>query len=295
MSGAGKYIPGKFCGYCGRIFYMPYRYGHKLWESRIYCSAICFQRDDTKKGFVTENKKCVVCGDLFYKTIWNKYVWARRDKCSSGCSQINNIIGVKFGKLTVVSLNSKSPVKWNCKCDCGKAVTVSYSHISSGHTKSCGCIRSRPKTHGLAKTPEYRIWNSMGQRCMNKNQISYKHYGGRGISVCERWAIFENFIADMGSRPTSDHQIDRINNDGDYEPANCRWATQIENARNKRTTLWVEKDGKRMTVVEWAEKLNIPAKRIYNRLSSGMSVDRVLSTEIYNNAYKKEIAECCLK
>lgn len=155
----------------------------------------------------------------------------------------------RFGRLTVVQKREArrgKDVMWVCRCDCGNTVDVSAHDLSSGHTKSCGCIRSESSrnrgkansTHGLTLTPTYRSWKALRYRTMNPKSKDYPRYGGRGIQVCERWNSFENFLEDMGHRPPGT-SIDRINPDGHYEPENCRWASahvQTHNRRSSKTT-----------------------------------------------------------
>ena len=145
---------------------------------------------------------------------------------------------MQVGKLRVLwpSLSARKPQRWVCKCDCGNRVELTDRVILGGKTKSCGCDHHW-KTHGQSDTVEYQTWRSMLKRCENPKYHNYRLYGGRGVKVCERWHQFENFFADMGPRPSDKHSIDRINNDGNYEPGNCRWATWSEQRLNQRRQL----------------------------------------------------------
>lgn len=152
-------------------------------------------------------------------------------------------IGSEFGMWVVVGdlFVKKKKVIYPCQCQCGKKRDVYACHLLRGMSRSCGCVAAkkigdRNRTHGMTRTPEYRIWRAMIDRCHYPSCKAYHRYGGRGILVCDRWRnSFENFIADMGKKPSDGHSIDRIKNDRGYEPGNCRWATATEQARNKRS------------------------------------------------------------
>lgn len=182
-----------------------------------------------------------------------------------------DLIGQRFGRLKVIGFSHRNHHSfWNCICDCGGVSVVDRSNLKNRNTKSCGCLRkeiSPTKTHGLSRTPLHRAWESMKRRCNNKNDTGYKNYGGRGIAVCNRWMeSFENFYEDMGEIPSKNHSIDRIDNNGDYEPGNCRWATRKQQCRNKRNNVFYEFRGKKRTLGEISEITNINEGTLRSRI-----------------------------
>ena len=174
---------------------------------------------------------------------------------NSGVLTMMDLCGKVFGRWTVVkeAERKRNTRYWHCKCECGTEKAVYQGTLVNGRSPSCGCIsKERMTNHGLYKSKEFKVWSGMISRCKNESQVSYPNYGGRGITVCDRWAkSFSAFISDMGMRPDGNYEIDRIDGDGNYEPSNCRWATPSENSQNRRSFsksgykgVWVLKSGK---------------------------------------------------
>lgn len=162
--------------------------------------------------------------------------YGRKKKVGARGPRRKDLQGYKTGRLAVISFNSVNDhgdAIWNCICDCGSEFTTAGSRIINGITSSCGCLRREIHTkHDGCKRPEYTVWEGMIQRCTNPNAFGFERYGGRGIMVCDRWRDFGNFIADMGTRPSAEYSIERVDGNKSYEPGNCRWATKTEQQRN---------------------------------------------------------------
>lgn len=191
-----------------------------------------------------------------------------------------NLNGRRFGKLVAVSRVPKSQTMpeagWHCECDCGKSKTVYTYHLTSGSTRSCGCARiARLTTHGQNGSKTHQAWRNMRWRCSNPNNPGYKHYGGRGIKVCDRWKSFANFRSDMGDAPVG-LTLERINNDGDYEPGNCRWATYKDQLRNRRINHFITINGSRKTIAEWAEERGVHGFMIRSRIKRGWPPEKAV-------------------
>ena len=200
-----------------------------------------------------------------------------------------DLTGVRFGRLVVSGFAFKNTQgsHWSCFCDCGAESVVRGSHLKSGATKSCGCLHAEiaakvSTKHGMWHSPENNAWYSMKDRCYNEKHKHFKDYGGRGIAICDRWRYsFENFFKDMGPRPSAKHSIDRIDNDGNYESGNCKWATQTEQTNNTRRNLFLVFDGHRLTSAQWAARLGIKPSTLRNRVNyRGWSVEKALTTEV---------------
>lgn len=191
---------------------------------------------------------------------------------SCGCRQHEiktDLTGQKFNRLTVLGFAGRDRLhkaSWRCRCDCGSELIVDGYNLTSGHTKSCGCwniesIQTRSTTHGHSRTGEgiYPVWKSMRARCNNPNSHAYKNYGGRGISVCSEWdedfKSFYDWSMSNGYHP--ELTIDRIDNDGDYSPENCRWTTTIEQANNRRTCCYIEYKNETHTLTEWSRIIGV--------------------------------------
>ena len=195
-----------------------------------------------------------------------------------------NLTNKRNHRLIAIKLHSPFSKKgrfWVCKCDCGKTSYVRAAYFFK--TKSCGCLRLEKivKPYNV-NSPEYSAWAAMKNRTTNTNNRSFHRYGYRGIKVCESWSnSFENFIKDMGQKPTKNHSIDRIDNDSDYTPQNCRWATKKEQSNNTRTNRFITFNHETKTIAEWARKLNMNYETLLKRLSvSKWSVEKSLTTPV---------------
>jgi len=196
-----------------------------------------------------------------------------------------NLSGKEFGRWTVLEPSSRqrSNFYWKCRCQCGNEKEVRNTSLTTGVSTSCGCAQKEAltevnTTHGLSRTPEYQVWHALKSRCLNANNPSAKHYKERGIKVCQRWMnSFEAFLRDMGPRPSREHSIHRKDNDGDYTPKNCMWATGIIQHNATRANLFLTIGGIKKTVAEWCRERSLNRSTVYSRLRRGMSPDRALS------------------
>lgn len=225
---------------------------------------------------------CLACS-YKHRVLTARFYEARRAVGESMRS--SDMIGKRFGLLTVEADLGMRPGKrhfWLCLCDCGSRAEVRQSNLGR-YTNSCGCLnRTRPRArHGHSgddrRSLTYMSWSSMKQRCSNPASDSFASYGGRGITVCERWLTFEHFLADMGERPPGT-SLDRIDNASGYSPDNCRWASATEQLRNTTRNVMVEFRGELLTVSAWAEKLGLHPRTLAARLSRGWSTERALTT-----------------
>lgn len=191
-----------------------------------------------------------------------------------------DITGHVFGRLTVIERNGISregQAAWRCLCECGTTKTIAGYSLRRGDSASCGHPRHRNprKTHGLSGTNIYDVWRGIKKRCENKTNKNYHNYGGRGISLCERWHSFAAFHEDMGPRPNG-YTLDRINNNGNYEPGNCRWTTWAVQAQNKRCAHWIAYNGETKSLTEWSKELSIPISTLNERLRRGWSIEKTI-------------------
>jgi hypothetical protein len=178
-----------------------------------------------------------------------------------------DLVGIKFGRLLVVSgpekLPGKDQIKWRCVCDCGNSTFSSGASLKKGTSKSCGCyMKERRTTHGFTtsgkRKPEYITWCNMRDRCNKPHAKGYERYGGRGIKVCNRWLEhFENFLSDMGLKPSPKHTLDRIDVNGNYCPENCKWSTTKEQASNRRNSHFVVAFGETILAADCSKKYGI--------------------------------------
>lgn len=201
-------------------------------------------------------------------------------------------VGHKFHRWTVIAdaiLDANNLKNWLCRCECGTERRVRQYLLAGGRSKSCGCFQredlgTRKRKHGYAAggviRPEYYTWQMMLARCNNPRAQMYPSYGARGISVCERWLSFENFLVDMGDRPSDEHSIDRIDVNGNYEPRNCRWAPRHIQCNNKRNTVYVEYEGERLPLAEVVRAHSVVSLETVRCriMRQGWTLERALAT-----------------
>lgn len=199
--------------------------------------------------------------------------------------KLDDLSGQVFGRWTVLHfshLDKSRTAHWICQCECGTEKSVRAPQLKAGTSRSCGCLlreiaATRNRTHGLSKHPLRSVYQAMKARCYSPNDLNYPNYGNRGIYVCARWKqSLANFINDMGERPSPDHSLDRIDNDGPYSPENCRWATPEQQHNNMQQTRYLEWNGKRQSVTQWARELGIAPNTIRRRIHVGWPIDRIL-------------------
>lgn len=209
-------------------------------------------------------------------------------------SRVRDLTGQKFGRLTVIELvkiNNRS--HWLCKCECGKETFVQGGYLTSGHKKSCGCLHddlSRERltkmneTHGESKTRLYKIWSDIKKRCYCKTFWAFDRYGGRGITLCDEWhdyTIFRDWC--MANGYADSLTIDRIDNNGNYEPNNCRWVDRKTQANNKSNVKYITYKGETKSVSEWAETLGVKYSTLYGRIFNyGIPIDEAFTTKKYS-------------
>lgn len=201
-----------------------------------------------------------------------------------------NLIGLCFGRLKVINESSNRSigggVMWECVCECGISKEILGASLRSGRTTSCGCYSRKRVTethtnHGQStrkgRSITYISWDAMIQRCTNKKCKYYDNYGGRGIKVCERWLnSFDNFYLDMGQRPSKKHTLDRFPNiNGNYELGNCRWGTSTQQSRNRRSNIWIEYNGEKLILTDWANKIGARLSIIRRSIQRGKSFEEI--------------------
>jgi len=192
------------------------------------------------------------------------------------------IIGEKYGRLTPISVEGKDKygrATYRCVCECGNECVVLGSLLTIGKVKSCGCLKGT----GASRTLTYASWRSAKDRCYSKNHEHYDRYGGRGITMCDRWRYsFDNFLKDMGERPSKDYTLERIDNNVGYCPDNCKWASRREQANNRKGNHLITYNEETMTVSELARRYNIKVGNVFASLRRGWDIDKIIAKNNIN-------------
>lgn len=201
------------------------------------------------------------------------------------------VIGQKFARLTILSDASKAPRKVLCRCDCGSESVFQLSNVIYGLSKSCGClarelskVRKEKLVEGTPSNrhPLYQTWKSMKNRCCNPKDKAYKYYGGKGVSVCPRWLnSFAAFVSDMGPKPTKKHSLDRLTPSHNYGPETCRWATDVEQRRNRTSCIYIAIGGVTKTMTEWGRYYGLPEKLAQTRIARGWDPVKAVSAPVF--------------
>lgn len=212
--------------------------------------------------------------------------------------QFKNRVGQRFGRLLVIqqaecpSSRSRRTTFWRCRCDCGNIVDISSDSLRRGSTQSCGCLRKemlaqRNKSHGMRDNALYSTWSGMIQRCTDTNTDKYPVYGGRGIRVCAEWRrdfkLFHDYVSQLSDYGKKGYTLDRIDNDGNYEPGNIRWASPATQARNQHSNRMITHNGKTQCLRDWANELGINERTLASRLKKEGDAERALTTPIGPN------------
>lgn len=200
-------------------------------------------------------------------------------------ARFKDLTGMRFGRLTAVSIHSRvsKTTRWNCVCECGNKTVKKYAMLIIGHVRSCGCLfrdtrKTCSLTHGDSKSKEHGAWADMKGRCNNPKRKCWKHYGGRGIKVCEEWNHYAGFLKSVGRAPSPLHEIDRIDNNGNYEPGNVRWATRMEQTNNTRRNHYITHKGKTKSMADWCRDLKKNYFRVRYLIKKGLTFQRAIST-----------------
>jgi hypothetical protein len=241
-----------------------------LWLCRCDCGG-----EKIVRGYDLKNGKTQSCGCLRYEELKGR---------------AEDLSGQRFSRLLVLERSEdKKRTAWLCKCDCGNEVIVTSLNLKNGSSNSCGCYQKEKAAavnfkHGLSSHPLFDVHYDMLRRCYNSSCKSYKNYGARGINVCDEWRDDVNSFIQWGEKDYKPGlQIDRIDNDGNYEPENCRWVSNKENSNNKRTNKYITFKGKIQTQAQWARELDINEETFAGRLRAGWSEEKAITTPVNHN------------
>jgi hypothetical protein len=202
---------------------------------------------------------------------------------SKTCGHVKDLVGQHFGKLTVISFSHMNRIQhWNCMCDCGKECIVNINNLKNGTTKSCGCFQQESRIdHGLSKHPLNPVWRNARSRCNNPKDKAYKHYGGRGIVFCDEWSEFKVFYDwAIAHEYKEGLELDRIDNDGDYCPENCRWATRKQQCNNTRSNRLLTFNGITKNYTQWSKEQDVKVTTAYARISRGKTPEQAFGLVI---------------